>query len=104
MQDKRLRRSPPRPDPRRRATPFREFREDPMNPSRLTSALLAVAAGLLLSAVPASAHVIPSPCDWVTGGGFVINDGAHANFGLVAGCKHHHFFGHVNFVDHSLEI
>lgn len=46
----------------------------------------------------------PTPCDGVTGGGFVINNGAHANFGLVAGCKHHHFFGHVNFIDHSLQV
>src|SRR5437764_11047387 len=75
---------------------------------RLKRALLshAVSLGLLLvlGTIPASAHIIPSPCDWVTGGGFVINDGAHANFGLVAGCKHHHFFGHVNFVDHALEV
>jgi hypothetical protein len=75
----------------------------------LKKALLSLAVpvlglALLLSAIPASAHLIPSPCDWVTGGGFVINDGAHANFGLVAGCKHHHFFGHVNFIDHSLEV
>ncbi len=41
-------------------------------------------------------------CDFTTGGGFVITDNMnHANFGLVAGCKHGGFFGHVNFVDHD---
>jgi len=29
------------------------------------------------------------------------DSGSKASFGLVAGCKHHAFFGHVNFVDHS---
>lgn len=66
--------------------------------------LSALALALLWGAVPASAHVIPRPCDGVTGGGFVINNGAHANFGLVAGCKRHHFFGHVNFIEHSLQV
>ncbi len=53
------------------------------------------------------AHQVPIPCDFTTGGGFVITDktltdgGNHANFGLVAGCKHDGFFGHVNFVDHD---
>ncbi len=50
----------------------------------------------------AKAHIVPSPCDFTTGGGFVITDnGNHANFGLVAGCKPDRFFGHVNFVDHD---
>jgi hypothetical protein len=76
---------------------------------RLKRAVLAVLppflfATLLLGPSLASAHVIPKPCDFVTGGGFVMKDGSHANFGLVAGCKHHHFFGHVNFIDHSLEV
>ena len=50
----------------------------------------------------AKAHIVPFPCDFTTGGGFVITDnGYHANFGLVGGCKHDGFFGHVNFVDHD---
>jgi hypothetical protein len=48
------------------------------------------------------AHIVPSPCDFTTGGGFVITDnGNNANFGLVGGCKNGGFFGHVNFVDHD---
>ena len=57
---------------------------------------------LTFKSTPVYAHVVPSPCDFTTGGGFVItNNGNHANFGLVAGCKHGGFFGHVNFVDHD---
>src|SRR5712691_7901759 len=66
----------------------------------LTGALLV--AVLSVKTTPVSAHVLPVPCDFTTGGGFVITDsGNHANFGLVAGCKHGGFFGHVNFVDHD---
>lgn len=67
-----------------------------------------LAAGLLLTVLMfrntpvAKAHIVPSPCDFTTGGGFVITDsGNHANFGLVGGCKNGGFFGHVNFVDHD---
>ena len=67
-------------------------------------------AGLLASVaiftgIPAAKaweEIVPSPCDFTTGGGFVITDnGNHANFGLVGGCKHDGFFGHANFVDHD---
>ncbi len=65
------------------------------NKTVLTRALL---LGLLLmTSSLATAHIIPKPCDFVTGGGFVINDSNdHANFGLVAGCKHHAFFATVS--------
>src|SRR5712692_5596776 len=62
---------------------------------------------LTLRSTPVFAHMVPNPCDFTTGGGFVITDKTltdgsnHANFGLVAGCKHGGFFGHVNFVDHD---
>jgi hypothetical protein len=57
---------------------------------------------LTFKSTPVYAHAVPSPCDFTTGGGFVITDsGNHANFGLVAGCKHDGFYGHVNFVDHD---
>lgn len=58
-------------------------------------------AVLLLKSTPvARAHIVPTPCDFTTGGGFVISDnGNHANFGLVGGCKNGGFFGHLNFVD-----
>jgi len=68
---------------------------------------LVAAALLMLKTIPADAHQVPKPCDFTTGGGFVITEktltdgGNHANFGLVAGCKNGGFFGHVNFVDHD---
>ena len=62
-----------------------------------------VASALMFRDTPvAKAHIVPSPCDFTTGGGFVLTDsGNHANFGLVGGCKNGGFFGHVNFVDHD---
>ena len=66
----------------------------------LTGVLLVAMLGF--KSTPATAHMVPVPCDFTTGGGFVITDNNnHANFGLVAGCKHGGFFGHVNFVDHD---
>src|SRR6266704_848399 len=66
----------------------------------LIGGLLAVL--LAFRTAPVKAHVLPAPCDFTTGGGFVLTDaGNHANFGLVGGCKHGGFFGHVNFVDHN---
>src|SRR2546430_11574212 len=41
------------------------------------------------AAAKAWEEVVPSPCDFTTGGGFVITDnGNHANFRLVGGGKH----------------
>jgi hypothetical protein len=73
---------------------------------KLVSTLVAggflVAALALFKTVPVDAHIVPSPCDFTTGGGFVLTDSFnHANFGLVGGCKNGGFFGHVNFVDHD---
>jgi len=66
----------------------------------LTGVLMVAMVGF--KSTPVYAHMVPSPCDFTTGGGFVLTDsGNHANFGLVAGCKHGGFFGHVNFVDHD---
>src|SRR5258707_12770104 len=41
---------------------------------------------------------VPSPCDFITGGGFVFTDSAaEANFGSHGGCKNGAFWGHVNY-------
>lgn len=51
----------------------------------------------------ADAHAVPVPCDFITGGGWVIADsGEHANFGAHGGCKNGAFWGNVNFVDHTV--
>src|SRR5260370_24148879 len=70
--------------------------------STLTVGALAVAGLLLVPSAPVSAHFIPSPCDFITGGGFIFrDDGARANFGAHGGCKNGAFWGHVNYVDHG---
>jgi hypothetical protein len=72
----------------------------------------ALALGALVVAVwalrtlPAIAHFVPKPCDFITGGGFVFKDNyERANFGAHGGCKEHGpdapFWGHVNYVDHD---
>jgi hypothetical protein len=89
---------------------------------RLIGSILAatlLAGGLLLGLqasrpTPVYAHEVPSPCDFTTGGGFILiapgevtnqdglpETGQKANFGLVGGCKNGGFFGHVNYVDHN---
>src|SRR5437867_4669490 len=68
----------------------------------LTLGALTVAGLLLVPATPVSAHVVPAPCDFITGGGFVFrDDGARANFGAHGGCTNGDFWGHVNYVDHG---
>src|SRR5713226_9018949 len=83
-------------------------------------ALLALVSGgflvgmLTLRSTPVYAHIVPSPCDFTTGGGWILipsgtasgsaalpESGAKANFGIVGGCKNGGFFGHVNYVDHN---
>jgi hypothetical protein len=47
---------------------------------------------------------VPSPCDFITSGGFVLTDaGKMANFGAHGGCKLDGFWGHINYVDHTNE-
>jgi len=78
--------------------------------SKLGSALiqggLVVAGGVLIMTAPAIAHFVPTPCDFVTSGGFVFeDDGGRDNFGAHGGCKQNGpdapFWGHVNYVDHN---
>src|SRR5437588_514519 len=43
------------------------------------------------------------PCDFVTGGGFILRDsGAHGNFGVAGGCKNGSpTWGHLEYLDHG---
>jgi len=69
-------------------------------PSFIVAAV--VAAGLAVAHAPVSAQQLPAPCDFITGGGFVLtNLAAKANFGAHGGCKHGDFWGHVTYVDHG---
>ena len=72
----------------------------------LAGGLISTLALLVLRVGPPTvwAHVVPQPCDFTTGGGFVFkDDGNRVNFGIVGGCKNEGFFGHVNVVDHSFD-
>jgi hypothetical protein len=71
--------------------------------SALTAGALSIAALLLVPSAPVKgASVVPVPCDFITGGGFIFkDDGARANFGAHGGCKNGEFWGHVNYVDHG---
>ena len=61
---------------------------------------LALAGALIAGS--ANAHFVPAPCDFITGGGWVIeDDGAKVNFGAHGGCKNGAFWGHVNVVHHG---
>jgi hypothetical protein len=61
-----------------------------------------LALPLALLAHQAQAHFTPAPCDFITGGGWVIADsGAKANFGAHGGCKNGAYWGHVNVLDHT---
>lgn len=74
--------------------------------------VLGVAAlALVLTGVPASGdqnHQQQPPCDFLTGGGFIITTAsfthppAKANFGVGGGCKHGSpTWGHLEYIDHG---
>src|SRR6266568_3107382 len=67
---------------------------------RLVATPLVLAGAL--AAGSAHAHFVPAPCDFITGGGWVITDsGAKVNFGAHGGCENGAFWGHVNVLDHT---
>ncbi len=69
--------------------------------------LVAMAAVLMLNAVPVKAWNFAQCKDFMTGGGFIIpsNNGAHANFGVGGSCKPggdgHGLWGHLEYIDHG---
>jgi hypothetical protein len=69
---------------------------------RVISAFGALA---LVLAGGAAAAQNPLPCDFLTGGGYIINNGAKANFGVGGSCKTggdgHGLWGHLEYVDHG---
>ncbi|PYT36105.1 MAG: hypothetical protein DMF52_08665, partial [Acidobacteria bacterium] len=67
-----------------------------------THLLILITALLLLAAGPAGAWSTNEvPCDFVTGGGFIVHHGAKANFGVAGGVKNGRFWGHLEYNDHS---
>jgi hypothetical protein len=64
--------------------------------------LVAVAlAALLIKPAPVRAWA-PPPCDFLTGGGWIVHLGAKATFGIGGGCKHGSpTWGHLEYIDHG---
>lgn len=72
-------------------------------PGLVVSALLvAVAAALLfVRPTPVKAWATP-PCDFLTGGGWIVHYGAKANLAIGGGCKHGSpTWGHLEYIDHG---
>src|SRR5713226_8991532 len=69
--------------------------------------LVAMAAVLMLNAVPVKAWNFAQCKDFMTGGGFITpgTNGAHANFGVGGSCKQggdgHGLWGHLEYIDHG---
>ena len=75
-----------------------------------------VIALLVVAGYPVSASIPPPTgdvvaCDFVTGGGFIVGSGAStsfltagvkANFAVAGGVKNGAFWGHLEYVDHSM--
>src|SRR5438046_10030110 len=67
----------------------------------LTTGLLLAAAVLLVRPSPVKAWATP-PCDFLTGGGWIVYNGNRANFGVGGGCKHGSpTWGHLEYIDHG---
>src|SRR5258706_2343076 len=55
-----------------------------------------------LALLLASGSAFAWPCDFLTGGGFIIHNGAKANFGVGGGCKDGSpTWGHLEYIDHG---
>ena len=64
----------------------------------VTSAILVVGTA---TAPPVKAWATP-PCDFLTGGGWIVYNGNKANFGAGGGCKHGSpTWGHLEYIDHG---
>jgi hypothetical protein len=61
--------------------------------------LRALLTGVLLLA---SGSAFAWPCDFLTGGGFIVHNGNKANFGVGGGCKDGApTWGHLEYIDHG---
>src|ERR671923_68723 len=71
--------------------------------STLAAVGLPAAVAVMVSVLhPAPAMAWEVPCDFMTGGGFIIYQGNKANFGIGGGCKHGSpTWGHLNYIDHG---
>jgi len=68
--------------------------------------LVAVAMMLLsVGLAPVGAQGTPPPCDFLTGGGWIVHSGSQANFAVGGGCKHGSpTWGHLEYTDHGTNL
>ena len=65
----------------------------------VTSAILVVGTA---TAPSVKAWATLPPCDFLTGGGWIVYNGNKANFGVGGGCKHGSpTWGHLEYIDHG---
>ena len=61
-----------------------------------------LAPGIATLALALASGAANAACDFLTGGGFIINNGAKANFGVGGGCKDGTpTWGHLEYIDHG---
>jgi hypothetical protein len=64
-----------------------------------------LAPGIATLALALASGAANADCDFLTGGGFIIVDGAKANFGVGGGCKHGTpTWGHLEYIDHGIGL
>src|SRR5947207_15107042 len=80
--------------------------------SRLASGLVVLAlvvTGAMLvgtaTAPPVKDWETLLPCDFLTGGGWMVYNGNKANFGVAGGCKHGlASWAHLQYIDHGTSL
>ncbi len=64
-----------------------------------------LAPGIAALALALASGAANADCDVMTGGGFIMNNGAQANFGVAGGCKDGMpTFGHLEYIDHGVSL
>jgi hypothetical protein len=64
-----------------------------------------LALGIATLALALASGAANADCDFLTGGGFIINNGANANFGVGGGCKNGTpTWGHLEYIDHGIGL
>ncbi len=70
--------------------------------SSIAGAVVFIAGAVQLLTTDSAIAQEQPPCDFVTGGGFIVRDsGDKANFGIAGSCKNEFSWGHLEYVDHS---
>src|SRR5687767_12525799 len=83
-------------------------REDDMRTIKAATLALGISVAFAALTTQQTVSAWPAPCDFLTGGGFIITTGggthepAKGNFGIGGGCKHGSpTWGHLEYHDHG---